>query len=117
MAAPRPTSQAERALAFGTKVRQLRRQAKLTQRDVAARIPMSAGNLSRIENGDQGPPGDETIEQLATAVGGDVSELFKLAGRSTSGQIDTARVLTELDLLRREVRAGFERVERRLPAS
>lgn len=40
-------------------MRSLRRASKLKQREVAERIPMSPGNLSRIENGDYGPPSNE----------------------------------------------------------
>lgn len=61
----RPESQAERAHAFGARVRSVRRAKKLTQRQVAERIPMSPGNLSRLENGEHGQPADEVISKLA----------------------------------------------------
>jgi transcriptional regulator with XRE-family HTH domain len=56
MSSRRPDSQAERAHAFGARVRSLRRARGLTPRQVAQAIPMSAGNLSRLENGEHGRP-------------------------------------------------------------
>jgi transcriptional regulator with XRE-family HTH domain len=107
----RPESQAERAHAFGARIRALRRAKKLTQRDVAERIPMSPGNLSRLENGEHGPPADEVISQLAAILDIDVSELFKLAGRDLGGASFESQVLGELEQLRREMRSGFERLD------
>lgn len=105
----RAPSQAVRAAALGARIRQLRRHAHLTQRDLASRIPMSAGNLSRIENGDQGPPSDEVIYGIATALGVDAEELLALAGR----RLDPAAelLLRELRQLRAEMKAGFDRLE------
>jgi transcriptional regulator with XRE-family HTH domain len=107
----RPESQAERAHAFGARIRAQRRAKKLTQRDVAERIPMSPGNLSRLENGEHGPPTDEVITQLAAILDIDVSELFKLAGRDLGGASFEGQVLGELEQLRREMRSGFERLD------
>jgi transcriptional regulator with XRE-family HTH domain len=104
----RADSQAARAAAFGARLRQLRRAAKLTQRQVAERVPMSAGNLSRIENGEQGPPSDEVIERLAEALETDAEELLALATRRGERP---DQLLREIRELRREVRAGFARVE------
>lgn len=106
----RPESQAERAHAFGARVRSARRAKKLTQRQVAERIPMSPGNLSRLENGEHGPPADEVITKMAAILDVDVAELFKLAGRDVGGASFEGQVLSELQSLRREMRAGFERL-------
>jgi transcriptional regulator with XRE-family HTH domain len=107
----RPESQAERAHAFGARIRSLRRAKKLTQRQVAERIPMSPGNLSRLENGEHGPPADEVITKLADILDIDVAELFKLAGRDVGGASFETQVLSELHRLRREMRAGFDRLD------
>jgi transcriptional regulator with XRE-family HTH domain len=110
MTSARGPSQTERAHALGSRLRQLRRAAKLTQRQVAERVPMSAANLSRIENGEQGPPSDEVIEGLARALDVDATELLALAGRSGAvASSDT--LLRELRALRTEVKDGFARVE------
>jgi transcriptional regulator with XRE-family HTH domain len=116
MTSTRGPSQTERAHSLGSRLRQLRRQAKLTQREVAERIPMSAANLSRVENGDQGPPSDETIERLARALEADPDELLTLAGRATA-PASPDRLLREIRALRAEVRDGFARVEAALQQS
>lgn len=114
MSARRPASQVERARVFGAHIRQLRRGRKLTQRQVAGQIPMSAGHLSRLESGDHGPPSDEVISRLATALDVDDSELLRLAGRDASGPSFERQVLSDLQQLRRELREGFARIERAL---
>lgn len=117
MSSLRPESQAERAHAFGARIRAIRRTKKLTQRQVAERLPMSAGNLSRLENGEHGPPSDEVISKLATALDTDATELFRLAGRDMGGTSFEHQVLSELQRLRREIRAGFDRLDAAIAAS
>jgi transcriptional regulator with XRE-family HTH domain len=116
MSTRRPTSQAERAHAFGARVRALRRARKLTQRQVAQGIPMSPGNLSRLENGELGPPSDEVIAKLAGLLNADLNELLKLAGRDVGGASFERQVLSELRGLRREVRVGFDRLDKAIAA-
>ena len=111
MPSRRPDSQAERAHAFGARVRSGRRAQKLTQRQVAEGIPMSPGNLSRLENGEHGPPPDEVIAKLAQLLDLDPIELFRLAGRDVGGSSFEAQVLAELQQLRRDMRAGFKRLD------
>jgi transcriptional regulator with XRE-family HTH domain len=112
----RPESQAERAHAFGARVRSLRRAKQMTQRQVAEQIPMSPGNLSRLENGETGPPADEVISQLAAILDIDVAELFKLAGRDVGGVSFEGQVLSELQRLRRDMQAGFDRLDAAMKA-
>ena len=104
MASRRPQSEAERAHAFGARIRALRRERKLTQRQVAEQLPMSPGNLSRLENGEHGPPSDEVIGKLAAVLDADLDELFRLAGRDVGGASFERQVLSELQGLRRDVR-------------
>lgn len=72
---------------------------------------MSPGNLSRLENGEHGPPADEVIAKLADILDIDPAELFKLAGRDVGGASFEQQVLSELHRLRREMRAGFDRLD------
>jgi transcriptional regulator with XRE-family HTH domain len=111
MPGPREPSQQQRAQAFGDQLRRLRRTAKLTQREVAQRVPMSPGNLSRIENAEQGPPSDEVIVRLAAALDVDVDTLMGLAGRRLSIEGFEELVLTELKQMHAEISAGFARIE------
>ncbi len=107
MSARRPESQAQRAHAFGERVRSLRRAKKLKQREVAELIPMSPGNLSRIETGEYGPPSDEVVERLANVLAADPIELLRIAGREASSSAFEQRVLSELAA----IRSGLERME------
>ena len=71
---------------------------------------MSPPNLSRLENGEQGPPSDETIERLAAALNADPAELLALAGR-TGSPVSPEAILREVRQLRTEVKEGLARVE------
>ncbi len=72
---------------------------------------MSPGNLSRLENGDHGPPADEVIAKLAAILDIDIAELYKLAGRDVGGASFEGQVLSELQNLRRDMLAGFKRLD------
>jgi transcriptional regulator with XRE-family HTH domain len=108
MSARRPESQAQRARAFGGHIRFLRRAKKLTQRDLAGAIPMSAGNLSRLETGEYGPPSDEVIERLADVLETDLMDLLRVAGREAGSSVFEQRVLAELAAIRNDL----DRMER-----
>jgi len=110
MPSRRPQSEAERAHAFGARIRVLRRAKKLTQRQVAEQVPMSPGNLSRLENGEHGPPGDEVIFKLAEVLDADSDELLRLAGRDVGGASFERQVLSELRSLRRDMQLVKEAV-------
>lgn len=112
MPSRRPKSEVERAHAFGARIRALRRQRKLTQRQVAEQLPMSPGNLSRFENGEHGPPSDEVIAKLAGVLDADIDELLGLAGRDVGGASFERQVLSELQGLRRDIRIVKEAVTR-----
>ena len=105
MAGPRGKREASRALALGALVRKLRRERSLTLDQLARRIPMSASNLSRVELGGQGPPGDEVIERIAKALDADTTELLQAAGRLGGGDAFERAVLARLDAIGRDVRA------------
>lgn len=107
MPARRPTSQVQRAHAFGERIRSLRRQQKLKQREVAELVPMSAGHLSRLETGDYGPPSDEVIERLAEVLKTDPLELLRIAGREVGSHSFEQQVLAELQT----IRSGIDRLD------
>jgi transcriptional regulator with XRE-family HTH domain len=92
-------------------MRALRRDRRMTQRDVAAAIPMSGGHLSRLETGEYGPPPDETIERLAEIFETDPDELFQIAGRAPSESHFEQRVLAELRAIRAQLRQLAERLD------
>lgn len=104
MSTPRGDTEASRALALGALVRRLRRDRRLTLRQLAERVPMSASNLSRIELGEQGPPPDEIIQRIAAALDADSAELLRAAGRYATGKTFEETVLARLDALGRDLR-------------
>lgn len=66
---------------FGKRIKELRRVAPLTQREVAAKVGIDFTYLSKLENDRGEPPGEETIRKLAQLLKGDVEELLALAGK------------------------------------
>ncbi len=72
--------------AFGQHIRQRReslreKDREFSLRKVAARIGVEPSYLSKIERGDQPPPSEEKIVELATALGEDADVLLALAGK------------------------------------
>jgi HTH-type transcriptional regulator, competence development regulator len=112
MAGPRGKREASRALALGALVRKLRRERGITLAQLAARVPMSASNLSRMELGSQGPPADEVIERIATALDSDPEELLRAAGRTTDGRSFEDLILDKLEAIGRDVHEIKEALKR-----
>src|SRR5262245_44293764 len=72
--------------AFGDYVRKRREQlnagdARFSLRRVAASIDVEPSYLSKIERGEQPPPGEKTIVALARELGEDADVLLALAGK------------------------------------
>jgi transcriptional regulator with XRE-family HTH domain len=66
---------------FGQRLRQLRRDKGLSQRDLADRVKIDFTYLSKLENDRMQPPSPETIAALAVELDADVDELTVLAGK------------------------------------
>jgi transcriptional regulator with XRE-family HTH domain len=114
MPSRRKPTEADRAVAFGARVRQLRRQRGLTQAQVARRLPMSGANLSRIELGAQGPPSEDLVLAIAKALDTDPSPLLRAAGRTYSRTTFEERVLSQLETLTAQIRDGLSDLAARL---
>lgn len=104
MARPKAKEEASGALSFGELLRKLRRKHPYTLKELAEVIPMSASNLSRIELGNQEPPTNDVIEQMAKALDTDPVQLLRAAGRATVGESFEQAVLKRLDAIGRDVR-------------
>lgn len=72
----------EAPVTFGSRLRDIRRAAKITQRQLAGSAQCDFTYLSKIENGVMPPPSAELIERFITALNAqcDRDELFQLAG-------------------------------------
>jgi len=87
---------------FGARLRELRIQARLTQRELADRVNIDFTYLSKIENGVLPPPSEKVILQLAEALNADKDVLITLAGRIPSDIAQMLKNRKALQLLRSE---------------
>lgn len=87
---------------FGKKLRELRSQAHLTQRELAQKIGVDFTYLSKIENGVLPPPSEKVLLLLAESLNADKDELFTLAGRIPTDIAQMLKNRETLELLRSE---------------
>lgn len=80
-------------MTFGGRVRQLRKDHRLTLRELAAEVGINFTYLSKIENDQGAPPSEATIRRLAKVLQTNEDELILLA--------DKLPELFEQDLLNR----------------
>ena len=66
---------------FGQRLRDLRKQKNLSQRDLAARVGIDFTYLSKIEGGRLDPPSEVIIRRIAQVLEADEDELINLAGK------------------------------------
>jgi PGF-pre-PGF domain-containing protein len=85
---------------FGTRLRELRTQARMTLRELANKVSVNYTYLSKIENGVLPPPSEKVILQLAEALNADKDELFTLAGIIPSDIAEKLKDRKTLQLLR-----------------
>lgn len=88
---------------FGRRVQRLRRERKLTQRDVAKQLGIDFTYLSKLENDRGEAPGEETVRKLAAVLDTDVEELLALAGRVPPALRDRAQTDVEFALFLRRL--------------
>ena len=92
----------EEARKFGTWLRELRIQAGLTQRELAAKVNIDFTYLSKIENGVLPPPSNKVLLRLAEVLNVDQDELITLAGRVPGDIVRLLKDREALQLLRSE---------------
>ncbi len=96
---------------FGARLRQLRKQAGMTQRELADRLNIDFSYLSKIEGGAVPPPSEKVIIQLVEVLNADKDELIILAGRVPS---DIAQILKNGKTLQRLRSARSKQMSRSL---
>lgn len=69
---------------FGTRLRELRKQAGMSQREVAKKVGIDFTYLSKIESGVLDPPKEDKIIKLAKVLKTNKDELITLAGKVPS---------------------------------
>lgn len=70
-----------RTMEFGQRLRDLRKQKNLSQRDLAAQVGIDFTYLSKIEGGRLDPPSEVIIRRIAQVLEADEDELINLAGK------------------------------------
>lgn len=70
---------ADEELTFGKRLRQLRHEAHMNQRDLATAVGIDFTYLSKIENGRMPSPAESTIINIAKILNADSDELLQLA--------------------------------------
>jgi len=96
---------------FGARLRELRIQAHLTQRELADKINVDFSYLSKIENEVLPPPSEKVILRLTEVLNADRDELITLAGRIPADIAQMLKNQKALQLLR------SDRVQKKVGAS
>src|SRR4030043_2156140 len=63
------------------KLRELRKEAGLTLRELAGKINVDFTYISKLENGQLSPPSEQVISRLAEVLNTDREELIQISGR------------------------------------
>jgi len=66
---------------FGKRLKELRKKARLTQRELAQKVGIDFTYLSKLESGATPPPSEKVILELANVLNADRDELLTLAGK------------------------------------
>ena len=85
---------------FGARVRESRKQARLTQRQLAEQIRVDFSYISKIENGAVPAPSEKVIAGLARVLKADQDELFALAGKIPADLVPLLQNRNAFQLLR-----------------
>src|SRR5438034_11442278 len=91
------------AMTFGQRLRALRLERRLNQKELAAAAGIDVTYLSKLENARLEPPAEETIRRLAAALGTEPTELLLLAHKVPS---DLNPIITRSLLVPRFLRAA-----------
>jgi HTH-type transcriptional regulator, competence development regulator len=98
-------------MAFGKRLRELRKDRGLSQRGLADRAGIDFTYLSKIENGRMEPPSEEVIRRVAEELGADADELIVLADKFPSDLAQQLKTPERVKALRRELAGDFNSVE------
>ena len=93
---------------FGARLRELRTQAGMSQRELANNVNVDFTYLSKIENGVLPPPSEKVILRLAEVLNADKDDFITLAGRIPS---DIAEMLRNRQTLEFGARLRQLRIE------
>jgi transcriptional regulator with XRE-family HTH domain len=98
-------------MAFGERVRELRKAQGMSQRELADRAGIDFTYLSKIENGRMEPPSEQVIRRVAEELDADADELIVLADKFPSDLAQELKTPERVKALRRELAGDFNSVE------
>jgi transcriptional regulator with XRE-family HTH domain len=81
---------------FGARLRELRKESGMSQREVANKALIDFTYLSKIESGAMNPPSEKVIRRLAEILDADEDELITLAGKVPS---DLSTILQDKEIV------------------
>jgi transcriptional regulator with XRE-family HTH domain len=96
---------------FGERVRELRKQQRMSQQELAARAGIDFTYLSKIENSRMWTPSEKVIHRVAKGLGADADELIVLADKLPSDLAQQLKTPERIKALRRELAGDYNSVE------
>ena len=99
----------------GQRIREIRKDRNLTQRELAERVGINFTYLSRVENDrldDEQTPREDTLQKIARALNADADELLLLARRIPDAFRD--RILSKPGIFRRILKLSDSALEEML---
>lgn len=90
-------------MAFGPLLRDLRKQRRLTQQQLADAVGVDYTYISKVENSRVDPPSEVTIRKIATVLDADPEDLLARAGKLVPELKDAAAAEPQLALLLRTI--------------
>ncbi len=98
-------------MTFGERVKGLRKERGVSQRELAERVGINFTYLSKIENDRMEPPSEETIRRIAGALDAGADDLLVLADRFPSDLADDLKDTETIGALRRSLAGDFDSFE------
>lgn len=93
---------------FGDRLRTLRREAGITQRDLAEQVALDFSYISKLENGRNPPPSADTIVRICKVLGVPSDALLALTGKiPTDIQESISATVAAQEFLRETHRLGL----------
>ena len=97
-------------MTFGERLRELRKEACLSQRELAVMVEVDFTYISKLETGGTASPNAKTIGLMARALGIDEGELFALAGKVPIGGLENR--ITDLEAKHEQLGSDLDETRR-----
>jgi transcriptional regulator with XRE-family HTH domain len=98
-------------MTFGERVRELRKEQRVSQRDLAGRAGIDFTYLSKIENGRAEPPSEDAIRRIAEELDTNADSLILLADKFPSDIEQWLKTPERVAVLRRSLSGDVNSTE------